>query len=196
MRSWERTVSWRLLGQYNARENWTIYLLATASNLFLSVPLYIAARAGVLALLPVAGSTRVFITSYGIGWGLVLDFLLTMLVFQGLLAVLLLLSAATSLIQKGWRWLYVFSALLLSGFVGYWLGVRFLQTLDWVSLLQNAGIETSGVYTDLFWYGLGATVCYIAMILVLRRSFNRLSELKTNGTTLEMRHRVVPDPGS
>jgi hypothetical protein len=189
-------VSWRLLGQYNAREHWTAYLLATASNLFLSVPLYIAARAGILALLPVTGSTRTFISSYGIGWGLALDFLWTMLVFQGLLAVLILAAAGTTLVQKGWKWFYVFVELLISAFVGYWLGTRFLQTLDWVSLLQSSGVETSGVYSDLFWYGLGATICYVAMILVLRRSYNRLTELKATWTIQETQHRDVPTPPS
>jgi hypothetical protein len=167
-------MSWRLLGEYNAREHWSVYLLATAANLFLSIPLYIAARAGILAQLPLTGSTSQFISAYGVNWGIVLDFLWTTLIFQGILAVLVVTVAATTLLQKGWRWLYIFSAFIVSGFVGYWLGARFLQTLSWVSLLQNSGIDSSGVYSDLFWYGLGATVFYVAMMLVLRRSYNRL----------------------
>jgi hypothetical protein len=171
-------MSLRFLGRFNTREHWAIYLLATGSNLFLSIPLYIAARAGVLAQLPITGSASQFISSYGVSWGLTVDFLWTLLVFQGLLAVLLLTLVGTALIEKGWRWLYVFSALIISGFVGYWLGVRFLETLGWISLLQNSGIDSSGVYSDLFWYGLGATIFYVAMILVLRRSYNKLTDLK------------------
>jgi hypothetical protein len=171
-------MSLRLLGRFNTREHWAIYLLATGSNLFLSIPLYIAARAGVLAQLPITGSARQFISSYGISWGLTVDFFWTFFVFQGLLAVLVLTLVGVALIEKGWKWLYIFSALIISGFVGYWLGVRFLETLGWISLLQNSGIDSSGVYSDLFWYGLGATIFYVAMILVLRRSYNKLTDLK------------------
>ncbi len=173
------TKSWRLLSQYNSREHASVYVLATASNMFLSIPEYIAVRKAVLFHLPVEGSTVGFISSYGIGVGLTLDFLWTLLIFQAFLAVLVLTAAASSLIGKGWRWVYVFSALVLSGFMGYWLGERFLLTLSWVSLLQNAGVDSSGVYSELFWYGLGATICYVMMILVLRRSYNRLVTMKT-----------------
>jgi len=167
-------MSWRRLGEYNAREHWTIYILATGANLSLSIALYAAARAGVLAQLPITGSTRQFISAYGISWGFTLDFLWTLLVFQGLLAILVVSMAGTTLVGKGWRWLYVFSALTISGFVGYWLGARFLQTLNWISLLQNSGIDSSGIYSGLFWSGLVATVFYLAMMLVLRRSYNKL----------------------
>ncbi len=172
-------MSWRSLGRFNAREHWTVYLLATTSNLFISIPLYISARAGVLAQLPIDGSTSQFISAYGISWGLTLDFLWTLLVFQGLLGVLMLVMVGTGLVEKGWRWLYIFTALVVSGFVGYWLGALFLETLGWISLLQNSGLDSSGVYSDLFWYGLGATIFYVAMILVLRRSYNKLAETKS-----------------
>ena len=138
------TKPWRLLSQYNSREHASVYVLATASNMFLSIPEYIAVRTAVLFHLPVEGSTVGFISSYGIGVGLTLDFLWTLLIFQTFLAVLVLTAAASSLIGKGWRWVYVFSALVLSGFMGYWLGERFLLTLSWVSLLQNAGVDSSG----------------------------------------------------
>jgi len=173
------TKPWRLLSQHNSREHASVYVLATASNLFLSIPEYLAVRTAVLSYLPLEGSTAGFISSYGIRLGLTFEFLWTLLIFQAFLAVLVLTAAASSLIGKGWRWVYVFSALVLSGFVGYWLGERFLLTLSWVSLLQNAGVDSSGVYSELFWYGLGATICYVIMILVLRRSYNRLVTMKT-----------------
>ncbi len=173
------TKLWRLLSQYNSREHASVYVLATASNLFLSIPEYLAVRAALLSNLPVGGSTARFIASYGLGLGLVLDFLWTLLVFQGFLAVLVVVVASSTLLEKGWRWIYVFSALLLSGFMGYWLGEKFLLTLRLFSLLQNGGIDSSGVYSELFWFGLGATICYVMMILVLRRSYNRLVTTKT-----------------
>lgn len=174
-------MSRRLLGRYNAQEHLTAYLLATASNLLISIPLYTAARAGAIGLLSPGGSTGRFISAYGIGWGITVDFFWTLLVFQCILAILVLTIAGASLMEKGWRGPYAFSALVTAGFVGYWLGARFLQTLDWVSLLQNSGIDSRGIYSDLFWYGLGATIFYVAMILVLRRSYNKLSELRNSG---------------
>lgn len=164
----------KLLGSYNAREHWTVYILASAANLFLSVPLYIAARTGVLALVPVTGSTSRFISAYGVGWGIIVDFLWTTLIFQGILGVLVAVLAATTLVKRGWRWLYIFSAFIVTGFVGYWLGARFLQALTWVTLLENSGINSHSVYSDLFWYGLGATIFYVAMILFLRKSYSQL----------------------
>jgi len=82
--------------------------------------------------------------------------------------------------EESWRWLYVFSAILTTGFVGYWLGARFIQALAWVSILHNSGIETSAVYSDLFWFGLGATIFYVAMILFLRKSYDKLTQLKSS----------------
>jgi hypothetical protein len=169
-------MSWKRLRLYNAGEHWTIYLLATGSNLFLLIPLYIAARAGIAAQLPVAGSTSQFISTYGITWGLTVDFLWTLLVFQGVLALLVVTMVAVLFLGKRWKLLYILSAMVISGFVGYWLGARFLDTLSWISLLQNSGIDSSGIYSDLFWYGLGATVFYVAMILVMRRSYDKLVE--------------------
>lgn len=173
-------MSRRSLGNYNVRDHWTVYFLASAANLFISIPLYIAARTGVLALVPVTGSTGEFVSVYGVGWGIVVDFLWTTLIFQGIVACLVVVAAATTLVERGWRWLYIFSAFIVCGFVGYWLGARFLQTLSWVSLLQEKGIDSHGVYSDLFWYGLGATIFYVAMILFLRRSYDRLKERKSS----------------
>ena len=80
-------------GQHNLREHVSLYVLATASNLFLSIPEYIAVRTAVLSHLPVEGSTAGFISSYGIGLGLTLGFLWTLLIFQAFLAVLVLMGA-------------------------------------------------------------------------------------------------------
>ena len=72
--------------------------------------------------------------------------------------------------------MYIFSGLVISGFVGYWLGAKFLRTLGWVSQLENNGISAMGVYSDLFWFGLAAAMCYVTMILVLRKSYDKLVE--------------------
>ncbi len=102
--------------------------------------------------------------------------------FQGILAILTLTNVVVGSVRGGWRWLYVFVALILVGFVGVWLGARFVEALSWIALLQNTAIDSMGVYTDLFWFGLGATAFYVAMILMLRRSYGKLVQLGRAGS--------------
>jgi hypothetical protein len=179
-------MSWRLLGRFNARDHALVYVLATLSNLLLSIPEYLAVRSAYGSSLPVKGSVAGFVATYGLTLGITLDLLWTLLVFQALLAVLVLVVAATSLVEKGWRWLYVFGAMMICGFVGYWIGAKFLSTLGWVSLLQNSGVDSSGVYSDLFWFGLGAASTYVAMILLLRRSYDKLIDVKNSPVNLRV----------
>jgi hypothetical protein len=177
-------MSWRILGRFNAREHAAVYVLATLSNLLLSIPEYLAVRSAYASSLPVKGSVAGFVAAYGLSFGIALDWVWTLLVFQALLTVLVLAVAATSLAEKGWRWFYVFGAMMICGFVGYWIGAKFLTTLGWVSLLQNSGTDASGLYSALFWFGLGAAVCYVVTILVLRRSYDKLMDVKSSLTTL------------
>jgi hypothetical protein len=177
-------MSWRLLGRFNAREHGAVYALGTLSNLLLSIPEYLAVRSAYASSLPVKGSVAGFVATYGLTFGITADFLWALLVFQALLTVLVLVVAATSSVEKGWRWLYVFGAMMICGFVGYWVAAKFLSTLGWVSLLQDSGVDASGVYSDLFWFGLGAAVSYVAMILLLRKSYDKLMEVKNSPGSL------------
>ncbi len=171
-------MSWRALSRFNAREHVAVYILASISNILLTIPQYLAVYSAVHSYLPVQGSTAGLIARYGVSLGVVFDFIATVLVFQGILAVLVLTVAASSNARTGWRWLYALSAAFVTGYVGYWLGAKFLRDLEWVSLLQNSGIDSSGVYSSLFWFGLGATICYVGMILVLRKSYGKLTSTR------------------
>lgn len=168
---------WRIFGRANAREHLTIYLLATLSNLFLSIAEYLAVRQAVASYLPLDPGTARLIANYGTSLGLGLDFLWTLTIFQALLTIIVLTMTLVPLINRGWRVLYIFSGLVISGFVGYWLGAKFLRTLSWVSQLENSGVNAMGVYSDLFWFGLAAAMCYVTMILVLRKSYDKLFAL-------------------
>lgn len=53
---------------------------------------------------------------------------------------------------------------------------KVLGVLDWISSLQNNRVDSSNTYMGLFWFGLASTVCYVLMIVVLRRSFGKRSE--------------------
>jgi len=35
-------------------------------------------------------------------------------------------------------------------------------------------VDISSSYSSLFWFGLGATICYVLMILILRKSYGKL----------------------
>jgi len=160
----------------NLREHLTVYVLASFSNVFLSVSQYLAISSAVASYLPVDHGTAALITSYGQGPGIVLTIVVNSLVFQGILAVLVATLVLSSATGTGRRWAYVFSGVVISGFVGYWLGTKFLSILDWISTLQNNRVDSSNTYVGLFWFGLASTICYVLMILVLRRSYGRLSE--------------------
>src|SRR5207237_10688083 len=114
--------------------------------------------------------------AYGPGLGIFLAVFLTSLVFQGILAALLVILSLSAVLKTGWRWAYPFSAVMVSGFVGYWLGARFLAVLEWISTLQNNRVDSSNAYTSLFWFGLASTIFYLAMILVLRKYYKNLQE--------------------
>lgn len=165
---------WKIFGRTNAREHLTIYVLATLSNLFLSIAEYLAVRQAVASYLPLDPGTARLIASLGTGLGLGLDFLWTLTIFQALLTIIVLSMTLVPLLKNGWRVLYIFSGLVISGFVGYWLGAKFLRTLSWVSQLENSGANAMGVYSDLFWLGLAAAASYVTMILVLRKSYDKL----------------------
>ena len=153
-----------------------IYVLASMSNIFLTASQYLAVSAAVASYLPVDPGTSALITNYGRGPGVVLALLLNSLAFQGILLVPVLILAVSATARTGWRWAYPFLGLVVSGFVGYWLGAKFLSALEWISVLQNNRIDTSSPYSGLFWFGLGASVCYVLMILLLRKSYGRLAE--------------------
>jgi hypothetical protein len=160
----------------NLREHLGIYVLASFSNVFLSVSQYLTISSAVASYLPVDPSTAALITSYGRGLGIVLALVENSLVFQGILAVLVAILAMSSATGTGWRWAYAFSGVVISSFVGYWLGTKFLSILDWISTLQNNRVDSSNTYAGLFWFGLASTICYVLMILVLRRAYGKLSE--------------------
>ena len=158
------------------RENSGIYVLASLSNAFLIMSQYLAVSAAVASYLPVDSATAVLIASYGRGVGIGLALFLNSLVFQGILAVLVAMLALASIVKTGWKWAYAFSGVAVSSFVGYWLGAKFLAILEWISTLQDNRVDSTNPYAGLFWFGLAATISYLAMILVLRKSYGKLAE--------------------
>ncbi len=111
---------------------------------------------------------------YGSSTGLVLDFLRSGLIFQGLIAVLVVGLVGSASSRRRWRWQYALTGVFISTYLAYHLGGKFLNALAWIGVLETSGVNVSGVYGDLFWFGLGTTICYLLVILVLRRSYGKL----------------------
>ena len=158
------------------REHLGTYLLGSLSSAFLTASQYLAVSSAVSSYLPVDPGTSALITSYGRVLGIILVLLLNSLVFQGILGVLVVILAVSSVANAGWKWAFTLSGAAISGFVGYWLGAKFLAILEWISALQSNRVNSSDTYAGLFWFGLAATICYLAMILVLRKSYGKLAE--------------------
>src|SRR2546428_4598120 len=166
----------RILPATNVREHLGVYLLASLSNAFLASSQYLAVSSAVASYLPVDSGTATLIAAYGPGLGILLAVFLNSLVFEGILAALVVILSLSAVLKTGWRWVYAFSGVMVSGFVGYWLGARFLVVLEWISTLQDNRVDISNAYASLFWFGLASTIFYLAMILVLRKSYGNLRE--------------------
>jgi hypothetical protein len=114
------------------------------------------------------------INQYGSSTGLTLDFLGSALIFQGIMAILVMGVAGSMLSRRRWRSQYVATGFLVSAYLAYHIGGKFLNALGWIGLLETSGVDATGIYADLFWFGLGTTICYLLVILALRRSYGRL----------------------
>ncbi len=111
--------------------------------------------------------------------GLTVDVPVTVVLYQFLIGVLLVLFTISGTIRKGWRWEYVTTGLLIAGYVGYRLSTRFVAGLDAISRLATSGVSVVGYVPTLYSYGLGAALAYTGMILVMRRAYNKLATYKT-----------------
>ena len=158
----------------NAREHLAIYILATLANFFLSVPQYLAVNTALELGINPKGSTAVLVAQYGSSTGLFLDFLRSGLIFQGVMAVLVIGLIGSASSRRGWRWQYALTGVLVSTYLAYHLGGKFLNALSWIGVLDTSDLNVSGVYADLFWFGLGTTICYLVAIMVLRKSYGKL----------------------
>ena len=171
----------------NAREHLAVYALATLANFLPSVPQYLAVNTALELGITPKGSTASLINQYGSSTGLFLDFLRSGLIFQGVIAVLVLGLVGSTSSRRGWRWQYALTGMLVSLYLAYHLGGKFLNALGWIGVLDSSSVNVSGVYADLFWFGLGTTVCYLLVVLVLRKSYGKLAlgrpEEKRLGTT-------------
>ena len=166
----------------NEREYAGIYILATLSNLLLSVPEYAAASKAAQSYIPLSGGTASFVSIYGVVPGILLDFLWNLLIFQAVMTVLTLGLVRASTLHANWKVFSVLFGASICSFIGYWLAVKFIHTLELISLFQIIGVNISGIYLELVGSSLAVTVCYVSMLLVFRRSYDKLANV--NATLL------------
>src|SRR5207245_10066561 len=119
------------------------------------------------------GTTGSLITQYGSSTGLVLDFVRSGLIFQGVMSVLVIGLIGSASSRRGWRWQYALTGVFVSTYLAYHLGGKFLNALGWIGVLETSGVNVSDVYGDLFWFGLVTTIWYLIVFLVLMCSYGK-----------------------
>src|SRR5438132_4596474 len=129
-------MSLRELLKVNSREHLAIYALAALANLLLSIPQYLAVNTVLELGVNPKGATASLIAQFGSSNGLVLDFLRSGLIFQGVMAVLVigLVGAASS--QRSWKWQYPLTGVFVYTYLAYHLGGKFLTALALNGLLD------------------------------------------------------------
>ena len=69
------------------------------------------------------------------------------------------------------------------GYVGYSLGIGFLTSLGWTSILASMNVDVSPILQSYYLFNLGAAIYYLAIVLVLRRTYTRLSALEAKDSS-------------
>ncbi len=158
----------------NRREHLQAYVLASAANTLLSLGQFFAVSSAlgirISQQLTVAG-----LLSYdGSRASLWVNLVQTGLIFQGAVALLVIVVLGVAVSRARWKWIYALTMLVISSYVGYVLGMKFLDTLEWLELDLAYGLPGSDVYANMITFGLAATSCYFLMIMVLNKSYGKL----------------------
>src|SRR2546427_7677810 len=56
--------------------------------------------------------------------------------------------------------------------------IGFLTSLGWTSILASMNIDVSPILQSYYLFNLGAAICYLGIVLVLRRTYTRFSALE------------------
>src|SRR2546428_9555090 len=123
--------------------------------------------------------------------GVQLSILSTVSAFQVISGAVLLLTSRMGRTQAVWRWKYMIASVSFIGYVGYSLGVGFLTSLGWASILASMNIDVSPILQSFYLFNLGAAICYLGLVLVLRRTYTRLSALEAKDS-LTIRKGTLP----
>lgn len=167
--------------QRNRRDYVIGYALASVSYLLILIPQYSTVER-ILAMnarIP-ESSVSTLVQMYGPMLGVQLSILSAVFAFQAISAVLLLLTSRMGRARKSWRGKYIITSTSFIGYLGYSLGIGFLTSLGWTSILASMNIDVSPILQSYYLFNLGAAICYLGVVLVLRRTHTRLSALEAS----------------
>jgi len=178
--------------QRNRRDYIIGYGLASVSYLLILIPQYntLDRIMALNARIP-ESSISILIQTYGSMLGVQLSILSVVLAFQAISGVLLLATSRMGRARTAWRGKYIITSMSFIGYVGYSLGVGFLTSLGWASILASMNIDVSPILQSFYLFNLGAAICYLGLVLVLRRTYTRLSALEAKDS-LTIRKGTLP----
>ena len=163
----------------NRRDYIVVYASASAAYLLILIPQYntVERILSMNARIPESFLSSL-VQLYGPTLGVQLSILSTVIAYQAISGVLLLLTSRMSRTPAAWRLKYMIASVSFIGYVGYSLGIGFLTSLGWTSILAGMNVDVSPILQSYYLFNLGAAICYLGIVLVLRRTYTRLSALE------------------
>src|SRR3989442_5529589 len=165
--------------EQNRRDYIIAYALASFSYLLILIPQFNTVE-GLLAMnarIP-DSSVSTLVQIYGPMRGVQLSILSAVIVFQLISGALIFLTSRMGRARAGWRWKYMIVSVSFIGYVGYMLGIGFLTSLGWTSVIASMNVDVSPILQSYYLFNLKAAICYLRVVLVLRRTYTRLSALE------------------
>ena len=165
--------------QLNRRDYIVAYASASVAYLLVLIPQYntVERILSMNARIPESFLSSL-VQLYGPTLGVQLSILSTVIAYQAISGVLLLLTSRMSRTPAAWRLKYMIASVSFIGYVGYSLGIGFLTSLGWTSVLASMNVDVSPILQSYYLFNLGAAICYLGVVLVLRRTYTRLSALE------------------
>ncbi len=100
------------------------------------------------------------------------------------MAAILIWTARVGDTRAGWRWKFRVLSMVFVVYVGVELGFDFLGSLSVASALASLNQDISPVLQTFYVFNLGAATCYLGLVLVMRRSYTRLSAAEARDSSL------------
>ena len=165
--------------QLNRRDYIVAYASASVAHLLILIPQYntVERILSMNARIPESFLSSL-VQVYGPMLGVQLRILCAVSAFQIISGVLLLLTSRMGRARAAWRWKYMIGSVSFIGYVGYSLGIGFLTSLGWTSILASMNVDVSPILQSYYTFNLGAAICYLGIVLVLRRTYTHLSALE------------------
>jgi hypothetical protein len=163
----------------NRQDYAAAFVLATVAYTLVLIPQYNTAEQVLLMHVQIPeSSVSSLVQAYGPILGVMLSILFSVVAFPLISGLLLLLTSRMGRARRSWRWKYMITSMSFIGYVGYSLGVAFLTSLGWASIIAGMNVDVSAILQSYYLFNLGAAICYLGIVLVLRRTYTRLSALE------------------